>query len=197
MAELLMRSTRRKKRGGGEFGESFCRDSRKPFIFSWFFSIRSFKYVHDNSRYDLEIVFKERSFFFFFLISSLQNVFKSCFFLSNFLLEIFRERERNFRENSMRRRRRRYNKYFFIWNGIIGEIKKRKGESLGWLRWSEVLEKKLNGEPFSPSLSLPYIHFIRECLNVGIRERNRRKILGIHRVFIFHPSGSDLWSKNP
>ena len=93
MAELLMRSTRRKKRGGGEFGESFCRDSRKPFIFSRFFSIRSFKYVHDNSRYDLEIVFKERSFF-FFLISSLLNVFKSCFFFSNFLLEIFREKEK-------------------------------------------------------------------------------------------------------
>lgn len=171
MAELLMRSTRRKKRGGGEFGESFCRDSRKPFIFSRFFSIRSFKYVHDNSRYDLEIVFKERSFFFFFLISSLQNVFKSCFFLSNFLLEIFRERERNFRENSMRRRRRRYNKYFFIWNGIIGEIKKRKGESLGWLRWSEVLEKKLNGEPFSLSLSLSSLYSFHprmfECWNKG------------------------------
>lgn len=133
----------------------------------------------------------------------LSNMFKSCFFLKQlpFRKKSFRDKKKDTGkkrkgENSEIPREEDLTN-ISLYYGIIGEIKKRR-RKFGVIKMARNARErregeKLNGGPLSPSP----VFISPECLNVRIREWNRRKILGIHRVFIFHPSGSDLCSKNP
>lgn len=197
-----MRPTRRKKRRGGggveKRREKLLSRFSKPI---YLLASRSFRFdslTLDNSHRDpSKSCLKNLSLF------DLSNMFKSCFFLKQlpFRKKSFRDKKKDTGkkrkgENSEIPREEDLTN-ISLYYGIIGEIKKRR-RKFGVIKMARNARErregeKLNGGPLSPSP----VFISPECLNVRIREWNRRKILGIHRVFIFHPSGSDLCSKNP